>query len=131
MRMAVRIVVIDDEKSVADMVTHTLEAEGYRVYTGYDGQMGMQLVTQHKPHLIVSDVNMPFMHGGKVLEFLRRTPVLKDIPLIFLSGAPSNTIYPMIDGTTRVSFLKKPLDVTELISLVHHFLEKYPPSEEK
>ena len=125
-----RIVVIDDEKSVADMVCTALESEGHEVYTGLDGQLGMQMITKYKPHLIVSDINMPFIHGGKVLEFLRRTPALKEIPVIFLSGAPSDAVYPMIDGVSRVSFIKKPVDVTELLSFVSHILEKYPAAEE-
>ena len=102
--MGPRIVVIDDEKSMADMVTHALEGEGYRVYAGFDGQMGMQLVAKHKPQLIVSDVNMPFIHGGKVLEFLRRTPAFKNIPVILLSGAPADTVYPLVDATSRAAF---------------------------
>jgi DNA-binding response OmpR family regulator len=128
--MSARIVVIDDEKALADMVTMALESDGYRVYTGYDGQLGMQLVTQHKPDLIVTDVNMPFIHGGRVLEFVRRTPELKQTPLIFLSGAPANTVYPMMDANSRVAFLRKPLDIEELLSLVRSFLTQYPAASE-
>jgi two-component system chemotaxis response regulator CheY len=121
-----KIVVIDDEKSMADMVTQALIAEGHHIFTGYDGQMGMQLAMQHRPQLIISDVNMPLIHGGKLLEFLRRSPELKEVPLIFLSGAPANTVYPLIDNASRVAFLKKPIEVMDLLSLVNHFLEKYP-----
>jgi len=124
--MTVRLLVVDDEKSIADMVTSTLEGEGYRVYTAYDGQLAMQMALEHKPDLIISDVNMPFIHGGKILEYIRRTPELQTIPFIFLSGAPSDTVYPMIDATSRVAFLKKPLDIEELVSLVKNLLEKYP-----
>ena len=128
--MMARIVVIDDEAHVANMVTAALESEGYEVLTGYDGQLGMQLAVKHKPQLIVSDVNMPFIHGGKVLEYVRRTPELRQTPMIFLSGASNDTIYPLLESTSRVAFLKKPLDVGELISLVKHLLEKYPISSE-
>jgi len=124
--MGIRIVVIEDDIDTANMVTSLLRGEGYTVYTGYDGQMGMEMVKQHRPQLIVSDYNMPFFHGGRVLEFIRRTPELKEIPLVFLSGAPGTTIYPMLDANSRVSFLKKPLDVEELLSLVKHMLEQYP-----
>lgn len=123
------IVVIDDEKYIADMVAQALEGEGFRVHVGYDGQMGLQLINAKKPALVVSDVNMPMIHGGKILEYIRRTPAFRQLPIILLSGAPPSTVYPLIDKTSRVAFLKKPLDVVELLSLVKNFLEKYPVIE--
>jgi CheY-like chemotaxis protein len=124
--MGAKILVIDDDQHLAKMIQDALEGRGHQVVVGYDGQMALSLARRHKPHLMVMDVNMPMTSGIKALEFLRQSPDTRDIPVIFLSGAASDTVYPTLEKNQRVAFLKKPLDLEELDSIVRHFLEKYP-----
>jgi DNA-binding response OmpR family regulator len=128
--MPPRIVIADDDPRLADMIGTALDGEGYKVVIGYDGQMAMQLLIQHVPDLAILDVNMPMYSGIKILESIRSNPKLSQIPVIFLSGASSDFVYKAVDAHQRVAFQKKPLDLIELISLVRHTLEKYPPRDD-
>ncbi len=72
--MAATVLVIDDDPSIVHLLKEDLEAEGYNVLQGYDGQMALQIAQSAKPQLIVMDVNMPMINGLKALEHLRGLP---------------------------------------------------------
>lgn len=119
------ILIIDDDMSLVRMLKSGLEGEGYDTICGFDGQMAINLARSRQPSLIVMDVNMPMTNGLKVMEFLRKNQETSKIPIIFLSGEQSGSIYPFIESAQRVAFIKKPLDMEHLLSLVQQFLEKY------
>jgi len=72
------------------------------------------------------DWNMPGMSGLEALAQLRKSPETNEIPVIILSGAPSDTVYPAVERLPRVAFLKKPVDLDSLSEMVRHLLERYP-----
>jgi len=119
------ILVIDDDPDIVRILEHAMQEEGHSVLTGQDGQMALNLARSRHPDLIIMDVQMPMTNGLKALEFLRKMPETKDIPIIFLSGARSEIIYPMIANAPRVAFIKKPIDLEQISSLVRELLEKY------
>lgn len=119
------ILIIDDDLPLVRMLKSGLEGEGYATISGFDGQMAVNLARTQHPNLIVMDVNMPMTSGLKALEFLRKNQETAKIPIIFLSGEQSGTIYPFIESAQRVALIKKPLDIENLLSLVHQFLQKY------
>ena len=112
------ILIIDDDMLVVQMLKAGLESAGYNTIIGFDGQMAIQLARTRKPNLIIMDINMPMTNGLKALASLRQTRETQDIPVIFLSGEPSGTVYPIIESVQRVSFIKKPLDLEHVLSLV-------------
>ena len=124
--MPTTILVIDDDPDIVKLLETNLQEEGYMVVSGHDGQMALNLAKTRRPNLIIMDVQMPMTSGLKALEFLRKTPETKDIPILFLSGARSDMIYPMIADAPRVSFIKKPLDLEQVNSMVREILQKYP-----
>lgn len=74
-----RILVVDDEKAIADIIKFNLEKEGYIIDTAYDGKEGLDKVNKLKPDLIILDVMMPKIDGFQVLKKIRlkyNTPVL-------------------------------------------------------
>src|ERR1041384_6849784 len=103
------IVIIDDDVHALRFEKAALEDAGDDVVTGSDGQMALHLAKTNHPQLMVMDVNMPMTSGLKALEFLRKSSDTKDIPIIFLTGASSATVYPTIEQEPRVAFLKKPV----------------------
>jgi CheY-like chemotaxis protein len=124
--MASTILVVDDDTSIVHLLKENLEQEGYRVKTGYDGQMALQLAKSAKPSLIIMDVNMPMINGLKALEYLRALPETKSIPILFLSGETSSHVIPALGEASRVAHVKKPIDLEDLNSLVRELLSKYP-----
>jgi two-component system alkaline phosphatase synthesis response regulator PhoP len=119
------ILIVDDDQEIVRVLKSGMEADGYNTVVGYDGQMALNLAKLHKPDLIIMDVQMPMTSGLKALEFLRQTPETKQIPVIFLSGARSDMIYPVINAAQRVVFVKKPLEIEHISSLVRQLLSQY------
>jgi len=125
MLMGSTILIIDDDPEIVRLLKIGMEEDGYSTVAGYDGQMALNLARTRKPDLIIMDVQMPMTSGLKALEFIRKTPETKDIPVIFLSGARSDMVYPAITSAQRVAFVKKPLDLEHISSLVRQFLSQY------
>ena len=84
--MPKKILIIEDEKFLADMYKWKLEKEGYRVECAQDGQTGIDLSINMKPDLILLDIVMPLMDGYKTLRVLRQLPDTSDIPIFIFSN---------------------------------------------
>lgn len=83
--MSKKILIVEDEKDLADMLKFRLENNGYRVVIANDGENGLDKARSEKPDLILLDVMMPKMDGYEVLESLKKTEILKSIPVIMLT----------------------------------------------
>lgn len=81
-----RILVIDDDSIVRQMVAECLKLE-HEVLTARDGLMGIEIVKNHPPDLVICDINMPQMDGFGVLHQFQNIDHMADTPFIFLSGA--------------------------------------------
>jgi len=81
-----KILVVDDEKNILELVRFNLEREGYQVLTALDGAQGLNLARTHVPDLILLDVMLPEMSGLEVCQELRHDAVTKNIPIIMLSA---------------------------------------------
>jgi DNA-binding response OmpR family regulator len=119
------ILIVDDDPDIVRLLEQDMKDEGYAVVTGHDGQMALSLAQSRRPNLMILDVQMPMTNGLKVLEFIRKLPETKDIPILFLSGARSDMVYPAIANAPRVAFIKKPIDLEEINTMVRQLLEKY------
>jgi len=111
-----RILVIDDEPSVTQNLKLNLESSGgYDVFAENDAINALTAARIFRPDLILLDVIMPGMDGGEVAARLRKDPLLRNTPVIFLTGIISNE---ETDGHEMVSggetFLAKPVDIDEL-----------------
>ncbi len=111
------------------LLKENLELEGYQVIPGFDGGMAIDFAVAKRPDLIILDINMPVTNGFDTLTYLRKTPETQAIPVIFMTGIQSKTLYPVIDRHQRVAYLKKPLDLEHLNSLIRQFLSQYPVPE--
>ena len=111
-----RILVVDDEPSVTRNLKLNLESSGgYDVFAENHATNALTAARIFRPDLILLDVIMPGMDGGEVAARLRKDPLLRDTPVIFLTGIISNE---ETDGHEMVSggetFLAKPVDIAEL-----------------
>ena len=124
------ILVVDDEKNIVHLLKEYLEAKGFSVETGYDGQMALALARAHQPSLIIMDVDMPRMNGLQALAALRKDATTQAIPVIMLTGVVSAEIFPAIEAIPKVSHVKKPVSLEDLGSLVTYYLSE-PADPEK
>jgi two-component system OmpR family response regulator len=81
-----RILVVDDEKSITDLLTMALHMQGATVEVAHSGSEALRAVSAFRPHLIVLDVMLPDLDGFSVLERLGRERQTADIPVLFLTA---------------------------------------------
>ncbi|MEK7482645.1 MAG: response regulator [Patescibacteria group bacterium] len=85
--MAQKILIIEDEKVLMELICKKLEKEGYAVETAGDGESGLRKMRETKPDLVLLDIVMPKMNGFEVLETANQDQTLKTIPVIILSNS--------------------------------------------
>ncbi len=85
--MAKKILIIEDEKILADLLEKKLKERGYEVSVARDGIEGLDKMRKEKQDLVLLDVIMPKMGGFEVLEEINKDPELKKVPVIIISNS--------------------------------------------
>ena len=116
-----KILVVDDEPSILNLVTAYLKPEGYEVYTAEDGSSGLKAARSFKPDLIVLDVMLPGMDGVEVLTRLRRE---SDVYVILLTAKTEET--DRVVGLTigADDYVTKPFSPRELVARIKAALRR-------
>lgn len=102
MSTAKKIVIIDDDASLQEIYRDTLTSEGFMVFQAFDGKEGLMLAAAKGPDLIILDIMLPGgMNGFDVLEELKRSYRLKDIPVLILTNLESEARVAKTIGVNR------------------------------
>lgn len=117
-----RILVIDDEVDLVNLLTMRLEAEGYEVLSALDGQAGLDKAHEERPDLILLDVMMPIMDGYQVCRFLKFDDELKNIPVIMLTARIQEKDKNTGKNMGADLYLTKPCDLNELSQKIRAYL---------
>jgi CheY-like chemotaxis protein len=80
-----RILLLEDSADLRTLLERHLEKAGYEVLTAEDAVEAGKLVVARAPHLIIADIQLPYMNGDEFVAALRADPAVRDIPVIFLS----------------------------------------------
>ncbi len=126
--MKKKILMIDDEVAFTKVVKLTLELTGhYEVCAETDSRQAIATARQFWPDIIILDVVMPGLDGGEVLMQLRADPVLRNIPIIFLTAIVRQKEVDEHDGLIGGSFyLAKPVSADDLIAAIEQHVR--PPA---
>jgi len=116
-----KILVIDDEAGIRDLVTAYLRREGYEVYTAADGPGGLKAARAYKPDLIVLDIMLPGMDGLEVLTRLRRE---SDVYVLMLTAKSEETDKVIGLSVGADDYLTKPFSPRELVARVKAALRR-------
>jgi two-component system phosphate regulon response regulator PhoB len=81
-----RVLVVEDERDIAALVAYHLTRQGYRVSTAGTGDEALQAASSERPDLVVLDLMLPGLSGYEVLQELRRTPGMEQLPVVFLTA---------------------------------------------
>ncbi|HIM12137.1 TPA: response regulator [Candidatus Poribacteria bacterium] len=84
--MAEKILAVDDEIDILQLVEMTLTSDGFEVITASNGIEALEQAKVHMPDLILLDLMMPEMDGFEVIKHLKQTPEMRDIPVIMLTA---------------------------------------------
>jgi len=83
-----RILLLEDSADLRVLLERHLARAGYEVLTAGDAVEAGKLVVERSPHLIIADIQLPYMSGDEFVAALRADPAVRDIPVIFLSVDP-------------------------------------------
>jgi len=114
--MAARILIIDDDESMRELLRLHLSGAGYEVQLAEDAIAAGYLVLKNPPQLIISDVNMPHLDGFEFITALRADKSVPEIPVIFLTSLEEGDQRGKTLGV--VGYITKPVRADRLLALV-------------
>ena len=109
----IKVLLVEDEQSLAMILSDTLEAQGFEMRTAGDGEEGLRMFEEQKPDVLVADVMMPKMDGFEMVRHIRKTD--KHTPVLFLTAR--SAVNDVVEGFELGGndYLKKPFGIQELI----------------
>ncbi|MDG3583977.1 response regulator transcription factor [Galbibacter pacificus] len=126
----IKILLVDDEPDILEIVGYNLSSEGYNVSTAKNGIEAIAKAKKEKPHLIILDVMMPEMDGIETCEQIRKSPDLKETIITFLTARGED--YSQVAGFDAGAddYITKPIKPKVLISKVKALLRRLKDEEE-
>ncbi len=118
----INILVVDDEKEIADLVEIYLVSDGYKVLKAQDAEEGLRILEEEDIHLVLLDIMMPGMDGIQMCRKIRET---SNIPIIMLSAKSADLDKIMGLGTGADDYVTKPFNPLELPARVKSQLRRY------
>ena len=128
--MGYRILLIDDEVDILEFVKYNLMRDGYEVHTAANGAEGLQVALEIKPHLILLDMMMPVLDGIETCKAIRRSPILKNVMVVFLSAISSEETQLQSYNAGADDYINKPIKMNILRSRVQAILKRIPSIDE-
>jgi DNA-binding response OmpR family regulator len=120
-----RVLVVEDERDIADLIRHTLERGGdIDVELTYTGDGALKAASDHPPDLIVLDLNLPVLSGLEVCRLLRARPATKSVPIIMLTARTSENDRVVGLDLGADDYITKPFSTRELAARVRAALRR-------
>jgi two-component system alkaline phosphatase synthesis response regulator PhoP len=120
-----KILLVDDEPDILEIIGYNLTSEGYQVITAENGVTGLAMAKKHRPHLAILDVMMPEMDGIEACEKMRAVPELSEMVITFLTARGED--YSQVAGFDAGAddYITKPIKPKLLISRVNALLRRF------
>jgi len=122
--MAARVLVVDDDPVIQNLLRVNFEMEGYDVIVANDGVEGLERARNDAPDILVLDVMMPRMDGLTVARHLKADPETAGIPILLLSAKAQESDVRAGDESGADDYLTKPFDPVNLLDRVAALLAK-------
>jgi len=119
-----KILLVEDDAPLLDVMRYLLEAEGYEMCTAVNGKQALDLFVASRPSLVVSDIMMPEMNGYELIEAMRMMPDGITVPFLFLSARTERSDVDRARSLGVDDYLFKPFEAPELINAVRSRLER-------
>jgi DNA-binding response OmpR family regulator len=123
-RRPARVLVVDDDDVIRQLITVNLELEGFEVHTAVDGEDCLAKVKQVSPDVITLDVMMPRLDGWDTAARLREDPETAGLKLVLLSARAQEADKARGEGIGVDAYLTKPFDPDELVETVRRLAEE-------
>ena len=119
---AKRIVVVDDEPDVLEVIAARLTANGYQVTTASDDQEALERIRHEPPDLIVLDVMLPRLNGHEICVILKQDRPYQHIPIVMLTAQAHQDDERLAKESGADAYLHKPYDAPLLLETIHTLL---------
>jgi len=118
-----KILLIEDELEVREMLNDELTAEGYEVFESVNGAEGLEKMKEVNPDLVLCDRAMAVMSGYKLLEHLRENcPEYDNLPFIFITALSDPRDKAAVDHLNPSAYIDKPIDFSKLLEKMKELL---------
>ena len=119
-----KILVVDDEQDIREMLKKRLEQSGYSVITASGGEEALAACNADKPDLILLDIAMPEMDGYQTCEQLKNDKTTKDIPVLFLTAKDlePKSIYQHYEKLGAAGYMPKPSQFSDLLKKIKEII---------
>lgn len=117
-----KILIVEDERKIADTLKFGLEEKGFYVEIAYDGTIGLRIFKSHKFNLIILDINLPGINGFELCKMMRKED--PNIPIIMVTSLP--TIDDKVEGydSGADDYIVKPFEFKELLLKIRALLKR-------
>lgn len=119
-----RILSIEDDVDLQQVVTYALAKKGWDVVYAYDGRDGLDQARKFIPDLILLDMMLPGLNGLEVIKALKADELTRDIPVVVMTAYPSDAQFlkSAVLAMGAVEYLAKPVHIDELVSTIERLL---------
>lgn len=113
--MSAKILIVDDEKNIVDILAYNLRKEGYEIIEAHDGKTGLELALSENPDLVMLDIMMPHLDGYEVCKRLRK---VSQVPVIMLTAKAEESDKVLSFELGADDYITKPFGVREMLARV-------------
>ena len=115
---SVKILVVDDEGIIRELMTYVLKKQGFITETARDGKEALDKIALDRPDIVILDIVMPGMNGLEVYKRIRENPDTEHIPIIFLSAEEPIKHAIAAREKTITEYIEKPCDIEYLLKRI-------------
>jgi CheY-like chemotaxis protein len=118
------ILVIEDNKLNMKLMRGIFQLGNYQIIEAFDAETGIRLAREHRPFLILMDIQLPGMDGLAATQIIKSNPELKDIPVVALTGFAMQGDEEKALASGCDGYITKPLDVQHVLKTIDEFYQK-------
>ena len=119
-----RILIVEDERQMVEMMKMRLEANDYEVLAAYDGQEGLDMAKKEKPDLIILDLMLPKMNGYKVCGLLKKDARYAKIPIMIFTAKAQEEDKKLGEEIGADGYLTKPFEPETLLGKIKELIKE-------
>ena len=117
-----KILVVDDEINITQILQFSIGAEGYEVITAQNGEEAIDKARREQPDLIILDIMMPRIDGYEACRILKANPMTKNIPVVLLTAKGRDIDKRLGQEVGAIDYIVKPFSPNKLIDRIHKLL---------
>jgi CheY-like chemotaxis protein/transcriptional regulator with XRE-family HTH domain len=116
---AKKILIIDDEQEICEMLYTFLVPHNYKVFLAFNGQMGLEYFEEIRPDIVLLDLSMPDIDGKEVLKIIRK---VSDVPVVIITGHPQDVSEIHLADLEIEGFIEKPISLQAVLNSLKYLI---------